>query len=67
MSENEEKKPRLKLVGKDGNAFFILGRAVEAARKAKWPKEKIDEFMTKAKSGNYDNLLATCMDYFDVT
>jgi len=58
-------KPKLKLVGENGNAFSILGRAQSAARKASWTKKRIKEFMDKAMSGDYDNFLATCMDYFD--
>jgi len=60
------KKPHLKLVGEDGNAFFILGRAQRTARNAGWSKEKIDEMMKKAQSGNYDHLLQVMMEYFDV-
>jgi len=59
-------KPTLKLVGQDGNAFYILGSAQRAAKKAEWPKEKIDKFMAEAQSGNYDHLLQTCQEYFDV-
>jgi len=60
-------KPELKLVGQDGNVFFILGKATRAARKAGWSEEKIKEFQKKAMSGDYNNALATCMDFFDVT
>jgi hypothetical protein len=60
------KKPRLNIVGGDGNAFFILGKALVAAKKAGWSQEKIQEFSDKARAGDYDNLLTTCMDYFDV-
>ena len=56
---------RVKLVGEDGNAFFILGRIQGAARKAGLTPEQIKEFMTEATSGDYDHLLATCMKYFD--
>lgn len=59
-------KPKLKLVGEDGNAFMILGLAQRAAKKAGWTKEQIDEYMTKAMAGNYDHLLQTTMEYFDV-
>jgi len=59
-------KPLLKLTGEDGNAFFILGLAVRAAKEAGWDKEKIEKFIKKAKAGNYENLLQTCMDFFDV-
>ena len=59
-------KPELRLVGKDGNAFFILGRATRVAGKAGWSKEQIDAVMEEAMSGDYDHLLCTMMEYFDV-
>lgn len=59
-------KPIVKLVGHDGNAFVILGRCIDAARRAKWSQERITEFRTEAMSGDYDHLLATCCTYFDV-
>lgn len=62
----EQKRPRVKLVGNDGNAFAILARCREAAQKAKWTPEQIQAFLTEATSGSYDKLLATCMKYFDV-
>jgi hypothetical protein len=51
----------VQLTGEDGNAFFILGRVSKAMRRAKVPDSEIKEFVTEAQSGNYDNLLQTCM------
>jgi hypothetical protein len=65
--ETEEKLPKLKLVGQDGNAFNILGLARRAGQKAGFPKEKMDAFMKEATTGDYDHLLQTCMKYFDVS
>ena len=59
-------KPVLELVGQDGNAFFILGKALKAARQAGWSEEQVQQFQKEATSGNYDNLLQTCMKYFEV-
>jgi len=59
-------KPKLKLIGEDGNVFYILGKAVREARRAGWSEEKINEFKRKAMSGDYNNALQTCMAYFDV-
>jgi hypothetical protein len=59
-------KPKLKLSGNDGNAFFILGRAKREADKKKWTAAQWSAFSTLAKAGDYDHLLQTCMDYFDV-
>lgn len=58
--------PKLKLLGRDGNAFAVLGNAQAAAKKAKWSQEQIDAFAKIAKAGDYDHLLQTCMRYFDV-
>lgn len=58
-------KPTLKLVGQDGNAFFILGRAHQAARRAGWPDAKWKAVSEKARSGDYDNLLRVMMEEFN--
>ena len=63
----KDKRPKLKLVGQDGNAFNILGLARRAALKAGWPKEKLDAFLKECMGGNYDNLLKVVQEYFDVS
>lgn len=65
MSESAVDKPPLELVGRDGNAFAILGRARRAARKAGWSEERWEEFYAEATSGDYDHLLGTVMEWFD--
>ena len=45
---------------------MILGNAQRAAKKAGWSREKIDEVMKEAQSGDYDHLLQTMMKYFEV-
>jgi hypothetical protein len=67
MTMTETMKPNLKLVGLDGNAFSILGRAKKAADKAKMPAEQWAEYKAKAMSGDYDNLLQVTMEYFEVS
>lgn len=49
--------PGFKLVGEDGNAFFIMGRWGGAARKAGIPQEVRDAVMKDAQSGDYSHLL----------
>lgn len=53
----------VKLVGEDANAFAILGRVNRAMRRAKLPKEEITKFRKEATSGDYNNLLNTCMKW----
>jgi hypothetical protein len=62
----QTKKPNVTLTGVDGNAFSLLAACTRAGRRAGMSKERLDEFRTKAMSGDYDNLLITCMEYFDV-
>jgi hypothetical protein len=57
---------KVKLVGEDGNAFLILGRVRNEMKKNNVPAEDINKFMAEATSGDYDNLLQTCMKYVSV-
>jgi hypothetical protein len=56
----------VQLVGQDGNAFVILGLCQRAAKKAGLPEGEIEAFMDEAQSGDYDHLLQTCIEWFDV-
>jgi len=58
-------KPRLRLVGEDGNAFAILGRAHQAARHAGMPEDEWKKIQAEATSGDYNNLLMVMLKYFD--
>jgi len=49
------------LTGKDGNAFSVMGRVVESLIRADVDEKGIREYMAKAMSGDYDNLLAVSM------
>ena len=60
-----DEKPRLKLIGEDGNAFFIIGRAQREGKKFYGP-EKWAEIRNEAMSGDYDHVLQTMMKYFEV-
>lgn len=62
----EIKKPKVKLVGRDGNAFAILGSVKRALQKAKAPKEVIDAYLHEAMSSDYNHLLRVAMYYVDV-
>ena len=66
---NTNEKPRtnigLKLTGMDGNAFFILGKAKQALRRAR-REDLWVQFHKEATSGDYTNLLVTCMKFFVV-
>jgi len=56
----------VKLVGLDGNAFSIMGRVLDAMKKANIPQSEIDAFLSEATSNNYDALLATVAKWVNV-
>lgn len=56
-------KPTLELSGVDGNAFMLLGKARKVALKNNMDWEKIQ---AEATAGDYDHLLQTLMEYFEV-
>jgi len=58
---------RVKLTGKDGNAFAILGAVCASMRQAGLPKSEISKFTREASSGDYDHLLCTVQDWVVVT
>ena len=55
---------KLKLVGEDGNAYFILARARKALHRG-GRADLVETFTKEATSGDYQNLLATCIRYFN--
>ena len=56
---------RVKLVGKDGNAYAILARVRSALRRG-GRADLVEPFTKEATSGDYYHLLATAMDYVEV-
>ncbi len=63
MENKINKTVNLELVGIDGNAFAIMGAFSKQARRERWTEEEIKTVLDEAKSGDYNHLLATIMDY----
>jgi hypothetical protein len=74
LSENvgdAEMKPKyphidVRMVGEDGNAFAIIGRCLRQMRNAGCTQEQRDEFQSEVTAGDYNHLLCTVMNYFNV-
>ncbi len=58
-------KPKVKLIGEDGNAFAILGKVRKALIKA-GEVEKAEQYMEEATAGDYNHLLMVTQKYVDV-
>ncbi|MCP9851042.1 hypothetical protein [Cyanobium sp. Morenito 9A2] len=54
------------LIGTDGNAFAIVGAVAKALQRNNVSPEEVAKFKLECFSGNYDNLLVTCMKWVDV-
>lgn len=57
---------RVKLVGKDGNAYAIIGEVVTMLRRNGATKAEVDAYQQEATSGDYDHLLQVTMRWVDV-
>lgn len=60
-------KPKVKLTGKDGNAFSIMGACHEAWRKAKRDPAEWKTIQADMMSGDYNHLLCVAIDHFNVS
>jgi len=56
---------KVSLLGKDGNAFFIMGTVSKALRKA-GHGDLVDGYMKEAMDGDYDHLLQVTMKYVEI-
>lgn len=65
MTEPKYPDISVKLTGEDGNSFAIIGRVSRALRCAGVSREEINEFVTEATSGDYDNVLQTAMRWVE--
>jgi len=65
---NTPKYPNInvQLTGRDGNAFTIMGAVSTALRRAEVPFEEQNKFREECMSGDYNNLLVTCMNWVNV-
>ncbi len=59
-------RPRVELVGTNGNALLVLARVLKAGKKVGWTDEQCADVANEAKAGDYDNLLRVCMKYAEV-
>jgi hypothetical protein len=67
MSEPKYPNVQVQLTNHDGNAYAVLARCRDAARKAGVGASEIAAFTEEATSGDYDRLLQVCLKWFDVS
>jgi hypothetical protein len=54
------------LVGVDGNAFAIMAYTKKSMESCGFGKTHVSEMLEKAKSGDYNNLIAVCDEYIQL-
>jgi hypothetical protein len=54
------------LISRDWNALYLIGAVSSALSRAGISREEITEFQNQATSGDYDNVLATIMNWVAV-
>jgi hypothetical protein len=55
-----------KLIGQDGNAYAIIGTVQRELRRGGVSSDEINEFVTEATSGDYDNVIQTALRWVSV-
>ncbi len=63
MTKKVNKTVNLDLVGKDGNAFFLMGVFQRQARREGWSQEEINTVLDEARGDDYNHLIATLLEY----
>ena len=56
----------VKLSGRDGNAFVVMGAVSAALKRGGVSEKEVEQFMSEAMGGDYHNLLRVCMDWVKV-
>lgn len=55
------------ILGRDGNAFAIMGAVSNALRKAGISSDEVKEYTSESMSGDYENLLRTAMKWVSIS
>jgi hypothetical protein len=63
--ERKNQKVQMTLEGESGNAFDLLARFKNHAKRLGWPLADIEAVLTEARSGDYDHLLLTLMAHVE--
>ena len=59
-------KPKVKLIGEDGNALMLIAKCRQAMKEAEYSASEIDEITHRMMSGDYDHLLQVVVEEFEV-
>ena len=61
---NKWKKQVIDLTGPDGNAYYLLGTAMNLCKQLELSSERTEEILDELKSSDYENLIKVFDKYF---
>ena len=64
LKKNNYKKQVIDLTGPDGNAFYLLGTAMNLCKQVGISSERTEEILDELKSSDYENLIKVFDKYF---
>ena len=60
-------KPKVKIIGENGNVFNLISRCIQSLKKAGYKKEEVQEFQNEVTSAkSYNEALNIMMEWCDV-
>ena len=64
LKKDKYKKQVIDLTGPDGNAFYLLGTAMNLCKQIGISSERTDEILDEMRSSDYENLIKSFDKYF---
>ena len=64
LTKDTTKKTTIDLTGPDGNAYFLLGTAMNLCKQIGISSERTEEILDELKSSDYEHLIKTFDKYF---
>ena len=64
LKKDKYKKQVIDLTGPDGNAFYLLGTAMNLCKQIGISSERTEEILDEMKSSDYENLIKVFDKYF---
>ena len=64
LKKDTYKKQVIDLTGPDGNAYYLLGTAMNLCKQLELSSERTEEILDEMKSSDYENLIKVFDKYF---
>jgi hypothetical protein len=65
LADEYGKVPQPENFGNDGNALALVGSTTIVLERNKWPRHAVRQWAQLALSGDYDNVIRSCLAVFE--